>query len=158
MSIRILRFIIGFISLVNVNNIYAVEYELEADNLLKLEISDSWPTRINLKDEKINDIFMYPQNASEVVVHESGYLFIAPREEGNKVYLTVIGEHKTIQDLMLIFTSKTPSHVTLVNAATEEAENDNSKQNNTNLFSNDVNTKELTAKPSKKQSRNTKEK
>ncbi|KJV70245.1 Uncharacterised protein [Orientia tsutsugamushi] len=158
MSIRILRFIIGFIALVNVNNIYAVEYELEADNLLKLEISDSGPTRINLKDEKINDIFMYPQNAAEVVVHESGFLFIAPREEGNKVYLTVIGEHKTIQDLMLIFTSKTPSHVTLVNAATEEAENDNSKQNNTNLFSNDVNTKELTAKPSKKQSRNTKEK
>ncbi|BAG39554.1 Uncharacterised protein [Orientia tsutsugamushi] len=28
---------------------------------------------------------------------------------------------------MLIFTSKTPSHVTLVNAATEEAEKDNSK-------------------------------
>ncbi|SPR13591.1 Uncharacterised protein [Orientia tsutsugamushi] len=61
-----------------VNNIYAVEYELEADNLLKLEISDSGPTRINLKDEKINDIFMYPQNAAEVVVHESGFLFIAP--------------------------------------------------------------------------------
>ncbi|KJV54792.1 hypothetical protein OTSKATO_0924 [Orientia tsutsugamushi str. Kato PP] len=40
----------------------------------------------------------------------------------------------------------------LVNAATEEAEKDNSKQNNNNLFSNDVNTKELTAKPSKKQS------
>ncbi|SPR14212.1 Uncharacterised protein [Orientia tsutsugamushi] len=63
MSIRILRFIIGFIALVNVNNIYAVEYELEADELLKLEISDSGPTRINLKDEKINDIFMYLQNA-----------------------------------------------------------------------------------------------
>ncbi|KJV80215.1 hypothetical protein OTSUT76_2009 [Orientia tsutsugamushi str. UT76] len=27
---------------------------------------------------------MYPQNAAEVVVHESGFLFIAPREEGNK--------------------------------------------------------------------------
>ncbi|KJV55222.1 hypothetical protein [Orientia tsutsugamushi] len=54
MSIRVLRFMIGLIALVDVNNIYAVEYELEADNLLKLEISDSWPTRINLKDEKIN--------------------------------------------------------------------------------------------------------
>ncbi|SPR15497.1 Uncharacterised protein [Orientia tsutsugamushi] len=64
MSIRILRFIIWFIALVNVNNIYAVEYELEADELLKLEISDSGPTRINLKDEKINDIFMYLQNAA----------------------------------------------------------------------------------------------
>ncbi|BAG40669.1 Uncharacterised protein [Orientia tsutsugamushi] len=102
MSIRILRFIIGFIALVNVNNIYAVEYELEADNLLKLEISDSGPTRINLKDEKINDIFMYPQNAAEVVVHESGFLFIAPREEGNKVYLTVIGEYKFLNLILLV--------------------------------------------------------
>ncbi|SPR10039.1 hypothetical protein [Orientia tsutsugamushi] len=132
MSIRILRFIIGFIALVNVNNIYAVEYE--------------------------NDIFMYPQNAAEVVVHESGYLFIAPREEGSKVYLTVIGEHKAIQDLMLTFTSKTSSPVMLVTVATDTEEKDNSKQNNTNLFSNDVDTKELTAKPSKKQSRNTKKK
>ncbi|SPR11531.1 hypothetical protein [Orientia tsutsugamushi] len=70
---------------------------------------------------------MYPQNASEVVVHESGYLFIAPREEGNKLYLTVTGEHKTIQDLMLIFTSKTPNPVMLVNAATKIEEKDNSK-------------------------------
>ncbi|CAM80991.1 hypothetical protein [Orientia tsutsugamushi] len=158
MSIRILRFMIGFIALVKFSDVYAVEYELEVDNLLKLEISDSGPTRINLKDEKINDIFMYPQNAAEVVVHESGCLFIAPREEEKKLYLTVIGEHKTIQDLMLTFTPKTPSHVTLINAALKEDENDNSKQNNNNLFSNDVNTKELTAKPSKKQNRNTKKK
>ncbi|KJV52575.1 hypothetical protein [Orientia tsutsugamushi] len=158
MNIRILRFIIGFIALVNVNNIYAVEYTLQDDELLKLEISDSGPTRINLKDEKINDILMYPQNTVEVIVHESGCLFIAPREEGNKVYLTVIGEYKTIQDLMLTFTPKTPNPVMLVNAATKIEEKDNSKQNNNNLFSNDLNTKELTAKPSKKQSRNTKEK
>ncbi|KJV74556.1 Uncharacterised protein [Orientia tsutsugamushi] len=138
--------------------IYAVEYTLQDDELLKLEISDSGPTRINLKDEKINDIFMYPQNTAEVVVHESGFLFIAPREEGNKVYLTVIGEYKTIQDLMLTFTPKTPSPIMLVNAATKIEEKDNSKQNNNNLFSNDLNTKELTAKLSKKQSRNTKEK
>ncbi|WP_146696147.1 hypothetical protein [Orientia tsutsugamushi] len=158
MNIRILRFMIGLIALVKFSDIYAVEYELEADELLKLEISDSGPTRINLKDEKINDILMYPQNTVEVVVHESGYLFIAPREEGSKVYLTVIGEYKTIQDLMLTFTPKTPSPIMLVNAATKIEEKDNSKQNNNNLFSNDLNTKELTAKPSKKQSRNTKKK
>ncbi|WP_371253714.1 hypothetical protein [Orientia tsutsugamushi] len=158
MSIRILRFMIGLIALVKFSDIYAVEYTLQDDELLKLEISDSGPTRINLKDEKINDIFMYPQNTAEVVVHESGFLFIAPREEGNKVYLTVIGEYKTIQDLMLTFTPKTPSPIMLVNAATKIEENDNSKQNNTNLFSNDLNTKELTAKLSKKQSRNTKKK
>ncbi|WP_108840023.1 hypothetical protein [Orientia tsutsugamushi] len=158
MNIRILRFMIGLIALVKFSDVYAVEYTLQDDELLKLEISDSGPTRINLKDEKINDIFMYPQNTAEVVVHESGFLFIAPREEGNKVYLTVIGEYKTIQDLMLTFTPKTPSPIMLVNAATKIEEKDNSKQNNTNLFSNDVNTKELTAKLSKKQSRNTKEK
>ncbi|SPR14500.1 hypothetical protein [Orientia tsutsugamushi] len=96
MNIRVLRFMIGLIALVKFSDVYAVEYTLQDDELLKLEISDSGPTRINLKDEKINDILMYPQNAAEVVVHESGYLFIAPREEGNKVYLTVIGEHQTI--------------------------------------------------------------
>ncbi|KJV74824.1 hypothetical protein OTSUT76_2803, partial [Orientia tsutsugamushi str. UT76] len=80
-----------------------------------------------IADEKINDIFMYHQNVAEVVVHESGFLFIASREEGNKVYLTVIGEYKTIQDLMLIFTSKTPNPVMLVNAATKIEEKDNSK-------------------------------
>ncbi|SPR03168.1 Uncharacterised protein [Orientia tsutsugamushi] len=158
MSIRVLRFMIGLIALGKFSDIYAVEYTLQDDELLKLEISDSGPTRINLKDEKINDIFMYPQNAAEVVVHESGFLFIAPREEGSKVYLTVIGEYKTIQDLMLTFTPKTPSPVMLVNAATKIEEKDNSKQNNNNLFSNDLNIKELTAKPFKKQSRNTKEK
>ncbi|QES95800.1 hypothetical protein [Orientia tsutsugamushi] len=158
MNIRVLRFIIWLIALVKFSDVYAVEYTLQDDELLKLEISDSGPTRINLKDEKINDIFMYPQNAAEVVVHESGFLFIAPREEGSKVYLTVIGEYKTIQDLMLTFTPKTPNPLMLVNAATKIEEKDNSKQNNNNLFSNDVNTKELTAKPFKKQSRNTKEK
>ncbi|SPR13812.1 hypothetical protein [Orientia tsutsugamushi] len=59
---------------------------------------------------------------------------------------------------MLTFTPKTPSPVMLVNAATDTEEKDNSKQNNTNLFSNDVNTKELTVKLSKKQSRKTKKK
>ncbi|KJV53342.1 hypothetical protein OTSGILL_0856 [Orientia tsutsugamushi str. Gilliam] len=44
---------------------------------------------------------MYPQNVSEVVVHESGFLFIVPREEENKVYLTVIGEYKTMKKIKL---------------------------------------------------------
>ncbi|WP_371218368.1 hypothetical protein ACA350_00980 [Orientia tsutsugamushi] len=127
MSIRVLRFMIGLIALVKFSNVYAVEYELEADNLLKLEISDSGPTRINLKDEKINDILMHPQNVTEVILHKSGFLFIAPREEGSKVYLTVIGEHKAIQDLMLTFTSKTSSPVMLVTVATDTEEKDNSK-------------------------------
>nr|WP_155371818.1 hypothetical protein [Orientia tsutsugamushi] len=36
--------------------------------------------------------------------------------------------YKTIQDLMLIFTPKTPNAVMLVNAATRIEEKDNSKQ------------------------------
>ncbi|SPR06005.1 Uncharacterised protein [Orientia tsutsugamushi] len=81
---------IKFIALVKFSDVYVLEYELEDDNLLKLEIADSKPRRINLKDEKINDIFMYHQNAAEVVVHEFGCLFIATREEENKFHLTVI--------------------------------------------------------------------
>ncbi|XAF75029.1 hypothetical protein QU601_000289 [Orientia tsutsugamushi] len=40
-EIRVLRFMIGFIALVVMYIKFAVEYELEANNLLKLEISDS---------------------------------------------------------------------------------------------------------------------
>ncbi|KJV54146.1 hypothetical protein [Orientia tsutsugamushi] len=53
MSIRVLRFMIGLIALVNVNNIYAVEYELEDDELLKLEISDSGQQELILKMKKL---------------------------------------------------------------------------------------------------------
>ncbi|WP_331851680.1 hypothetical protein [Orientia tsutsugamushi] len=67
MSIRVLRFMIGFIALIKFSDIYAVEYVLEADNLLKLEISDSGQQELILKMKKINDIFMYTQNAAEVV-------------------------------------------------------------------------------------------
>ncbi|SPR11425.1 Uncharacterised protein [Orientia tsutsugamushi] len=36
MSIRVLRFMIGVIALIKFSDVYAVEYGLEADNLLKL--------------------------------------------------------------------------------------------------------------------------
>ncbi|KJV53299.1 hypothetical protein OTSGILL_0855 [Orientia tsutsugamushi str. Gilliam] len=53
MSIRVLRFMIGFIALVNVNNIYAVEYELEADNLLSLRFLIVGQQELILKMKKL---------------------------------------------------------------------------------------------------------
>ncbi|KJV56508.1 hypothetical protein OTSKATO_0286 [Orientia tsutsugamushi str. Kato PP] len=53
MSIRVLRFMIGFIALIKFSDIYAVEYGLEDDNLLKLEISDSGQQELILKMKKL---------------------------------------------------------------------------------------------------------
>ncbi|KJV90671.1 conjugative transfer protein [Orientia tsutsugamushi] len=53
MSIRVLRFMIGFIALIKFSDIYAVEYGLEADNLPKLEISDSGQQELILKMKKL---------------------------------------------------------------------------------------------------------
>ncbi|KJV51180.1 hypothetical protein OTSGILL_2477, partial [Orientia tsutsugamushi str. Gilliam] len=92
---------------------------------------------------------MYPQNASEVVVHESGFLFIGSTRRRKQGLFNCNRRIQNNSRFNVNFTPKTPNPVMLVNAATKIEEKDNSKQNNTNLFSNDLNTKELTAKPSK---------
>lgn len=97
-----------------VNNAYAIGYALHDDSTLELQIAKDAPTRINLKGEKINDIFIHPQEAAEVVVHNSGCLFILPQAGNNKVYLTLIGENGTVQDLMLRFVAKSPAPIRLI--------------------------------------------
>ena len=48
------------------------------------------------------------------MVHNSGCLFILPQAGNNKVYLTLIGENGTVQDLMLRFVAKNPGPVRLI--------------------------------------------
>ncbi|WP_410520926.1 hypothetical protein [Candidatus Tisiphia endosymbiont of Dioctria rufipes] len=96
------------------NNAYAIGYMLHNDSLLELQIAKDAPTRINIEGEKINDIFIYPKEAAEVVVHDSGCLFILPQVGNSKVYLTLIGENGTVQDVILRFASKSPSPVRLI--------------------------------------------
>lgn len=97
-----------------VNNAYAIGYMLHNDSLLELHIAKDAPTRINIEGEKINDIFIHPKEAAEIVVHDSGCLFILPQVGNNKVYLTLVGENGTTQDVILHFVSKSPSPVRLI--------------------------------------------
>ena len=96
------------------NNAYAIGYMLHNDSLLKLQIAKDAPTRINIEGEKINDIFIHSKEAVEVVVHNSGCLFILPQVGNSKVYLTLIGENGTVKDVILRFASKSPSPVRLI--------------------------------------------
>ncbi|KJV80030.1 hypothetical protein RHORCCE3_1728 [Rickettsia hoogstraalii str. RCCE3] len=82
--------------------------------MLELAIAKDAPTRINIEGEKINDIFIHPREAAEIVVHDSGCLFILPQQDSSKLYLTLIGENGTIQDLMLNFTKTKPTPIRLI--------------------------------------------
>lgn len=102
----------------------AIVYPLNSDGLMELEIAKYGPTRINIEGERINDIFIHPQEAAEMVVHDSGCLFILPQQGKSKIYVTLIGENGTVQDLVLRFTGKSPAPIKLIkfNLAREFAE------------------------------------
>ncbi|KJV72514.1 hypothetical protein OTSTA716_1915 [Orientia tsutsugamushi str. TA716] len=77
MSIRVLRLMIGFIALIKFSDIYVVEYGLEADNLLKLEISDSGQQELILKIKKLMIFLCTLKMQLKLYVHGSRRLFIA---------------------------------------------------------------------------------
>lgn len=113
-ELQILVVFVGIMLASFSSNTYAIGYMLHADSLLELQIAKDAPTRINIKGEKINDIFIHPEEAAEVVVHDSGCLFILPQQTQAKLYLTLIGENGTIQDLMLNFTKTKPAPIRLI--------------------------------------------
>jgi hypothetical protein len=95
-------------------NAIGIGYPLTSDSLLELQIAKDAPTRMQISGEKISDIFIHPQEAAEVLIHASGSVFILPQIGSQKVYLTVIGEQETAQDMCLKFTDKKPAPVTLI--------------------------------------------
>ncbi|MCC8461823.1 MAG: hypothetical protein LN546_01230 [Rickettsia endosymbiont of Ecitomorpha arachnoides] len=113
-ELQILVVFVGIMLVSFSSNTYAIGYMLHADSLLELQIAKDAPTRINIEEEKINDIFIHPEEAAEVVVHDSGCLFILPQQTQAKLYLTLIGENGTIQDLILNFTKTKPTPIRLI--------------------------------------------
>ncbi|ACR47126.1 hypothetical protein RPR_00810 [Rickettsia peacockii str. Rustic] len=113
-ELQILVVFVGIMLASFSSNAYGISYMLHADSLLELQIAKDAPTRINIEGEKINDIFIHPEEAAEVVVHDSGCLFILPQQDQTKLYLTLIGENSTIQDLMLNFTKIKPTPIRLI--------------------------------------------
>ncbi|KJV77132.1 hypothetical protein RHORCCE3_2112 [Rickettsia hoogstraalii str. RCCE3] len=113
-ELQILVVFVGIMLISFSSNAYGTHYMLHTDSLLELQIAKDAPTRINIEGEKINDIFIHPREAAEVVVHDSGCLFILPQQDQTKFYLTLIGENGTVQDLMLNFTKSKPTLIRLI--------------------------------------------
>lgn len=92
---------------------------LRSDESIELSISKTGYTRLFIEEERITDVFVYPQESLQVRIHDQGYLIIVPSTESgdtskDKVYLTITGEQGTTQDLRLQFTGKNPEPVKFV--------------------------------------------
>ena len=84
---------------------------LHPEGLLTLEISEFAPNRLFLEHSKITEVFFYPEEAAKVILHKSGAVFVVPLDGKRHVYLTLISEDGTTQDLRLNFVKKTPEPV-----------------------------------------------
>ena len=99
-------------TLLSSGNVFAVGVDAKPEELLSLSVSSKGPTRLVLKDEKIADVFFTPENAAKVVLHDStGEAFILSSPEGRHIYVTIMGEKGSKQDLKLSFTNKEPSPI-----------------------------------------------
>lgn len=92
---------------------------LRFDESIELAISKTGYTRLFIEEERITDVFVYPQEALQVRIHDQGYLIVVPNTQSgdtskDKVYLTITGEQGTTQDLRLHFTGKNPEPVKFV--------------------------------------------
>ncbi|WP_103896862.1 TraK domain-containing protein [Rickettsia fournieri] len=110
--LKILVLFIG--ALLSFNNAYAIGYMLHDDSVLELQIAKNSPTRISIEGEKINDIMIHPKEAAEIIVHDSGCIFVLPQQGKNKVYISIVAESGIVQDLLLSFTKDKPSPIRLL--------------------------------------------
>ena len=98
-------------------------YTINQDKSLAIDVSKYGYTRFSIEDERITDVFIYPQEELQVRIHNQGYLIIVPKEQqqdvetgeaASQIYVTVTGEHGTTQDFSLRFTGKAPEPVKFV--------------------------------------------
>ena len=96
---------------------YAVGYILSEDSVLGLQVSKDGPTRITMVSEKVADVFVYPREAAEVIITAAGCLLVLPQVGKEKVFLTIMGERGTMQDLILYFVKKDASPIRLLKSS-----------------------------------------
>lgn len=120
-KILVITALIGIINILNLQSSLAVNYPLVPDKNLSVTIAKSGYTRLSLEGERITDVFVYPQEAVQVQIHNQGYLIIVPvaadmgaRPSTGKVHLTVTGENGTTQDLSLCFAGENPEPVKFI--------------------------------------------
>ena len=101
---------------------------LTANKLLTLEIAKEAPTSIVLDQQKIADVFFYPEEAAKVILHQSGMVFVVPTKDHDHVYITLMGENGTAQDCQLTFAIKPPEPIRLTDKNTMITESYNTNK------------------------------
>ena len=80
---------------------------MDADRVLSLTISQEGLTRLSVKDDKIEDLFVYPVEAApHIQLHTSGHVFITPEGFAKPLSVTVMTVSGKTQDLRLTFSKK----------------------------------------------------
>jgi hypothetical protein len=105
------------------NHLPRNSYLLDEHKSLVIPISDRGYTRFSIEDERISDVFIYPQESVQVRINQD-YLIVVPKGGGdtgnveaeaktNKetTYVTITGEHGTTQDFSLRLIGKPPEPV-----------------------------------------------
>lgn len=108
----------------NTQIVPANSYVLNQNKSLKIDISEYGYSRFFIEDEKITDVFVYPQDGVQAKINQPGYLIIVPNQlqetqesddsSDDTVYVTITGEQGTTQDFFLRFTGKAPEPVKFV--------------------------------------------
>lgn len=95
-------------------------YQANPMKMIDISISDRGYTRFSIEGERIEDVFLFPQEALQISIHRQGYLLVLPQsamieaEEEQDIYMTITGEEGTTQDISLRLTGKAPQPVKFV--------------------------------------------
>lgn len=100
-------------------------YEISSMQMLNVEISNKGYTRFSIEGERIEDVFVFPQEELQVSIHRQGYLLVLPKaatlsaasSESTStpvIYMTITGDEGTTQDMSLRLTGKAPQPVKFV--------------------------------------------
>lgn len=106
------------LSLLLTTTAYSDTQSLNDNKLLTMTIAKDAPTRLVLEQEKIADVFFYPEEAAKVILHQSGAVFVVPMKDQTHVYLTLMGENGSTQDCALTFAEKAPEPVKFIEEKT----------------------------------------
>lgn len=97
----------------------AVNYTLNEEKTIEIQIASDAPTRVSIDGEKIKDVFFYPEGSAEVLLHSSGQLFIVPNVRQTKIYMTLIGARGSMQDMVFRMRDQQPSAIKFLKSSNE---------------------------------------
>jgi hypothetical protein len=126
--------------------VFSANYGLMEEVLLMAQVSNLGFTRISMEDEKITDVFVYPEESAKVVLHSLGSVFVLPNSSSKHLYLTLIGEQGSTQDMRLKFANQQPLPIKLVRSLASKNIDQNidqysSAQKKINQINNNLTTK-----------------